>query len=130
MAQKPIAMEQLKQILQLYNDGVLIREITRRTGVSRNSVRKYLARFKDLKSTVPDSQLADNAYDNDLLAIEAERMRHLNAHFHTAGAELSKTGVTRQLLWREYLAEHPDGYSYSRYCYHLSGRYDHDRLRG
>jgi transposase len=24
------------------------------------------------------------------------------------------------LLWQEYLAQHPDGYSYSRYCYHLS----------
>lgn len=39
MAQKPIAMEQLKQIIQLYNDGISIREITRRLGLSRNSVR-------------------------------------------------------------------------------------------
>jgi transposase len=22
-------------------------------------------------------------------------------------------------LWNEYLAKHPDGYSYSRYCFHL-----------
>jgi hypothetical protein len=43
MAQKPIAMEQLKQILQLHKDGVGIREMARRTGISRNSVRKYLA---------------------------------------------------------------------------------------
>ena len=126
MAQKPIAMEQLKQILQLYHDGVSIREITRRTGVSRNSVRKYLSRFKDLKGTVGDSQLADNAYDKDLLALEAERMRQLTAHFHTASTELSKTGVTRQLLWQEYLSEHPEGYSYSRYCYHL-GQYFKNR---
>jgi len=29
MSQKPISMEQLKQILQLKNDGVRIREIAR-----------------------------------------------------------------------------------------------------
>ena len=42
MSQKPIAMEQLKQILQLKNDGIGIREIARQTGLSRNSVRRYL----------------------------------------------------------------------------------------
>jgi response regulator of citrate/malate metabolism len=47
MAQKPIAMEQLKQILQLNKDGVGIREISRRVGISRNSVRKYLSRLKN-----------------------------------------------------------------------------------
>jgi transposase len=120
MAQKPIAMEQLKQILQLYSDGVSIREITRRAGISRNSVRKYLLRFNDVKQNLSDDELVDTAYDNDLIELEAERLRQLTAHFNTAGTELSKTGVTRQLLWQEYLAQHPDGYSYSRYCYHLS----------
>jgi response regulator of citrate/malate metabolism len=43
MAQKPIAMEQLKQILQLQKDGISIREMARRAGISRNSVRKYLS---------------------------------------------------------------------------------------
>ena len=47
MAQKPITMEQLKQILQLKNDGIGIREIVRRTGISRNSVRKYLLQLDD-----------------------------------------------------------------------------------
>ncbi len=120
MAQQPIAMEQIKQILQLYNDGISIHEITRRMGFSRNTVRKYLSHFSDMKDTLSDQQLADRAYDNDLPELEAERLRQLTAHFNAAGAELSKTGVTRQLLWQEYLAQHPDGYSYSRYCYHLS----------
>lgn len=117
MAQKPIAMEQLKQVLQLKKDDVPIREIARRVGISRNSVRKYLSRVKENPS---DPDLAVTAYDNDLLVLEAERLRQLAVHFSTASQELSKTGVTRQLLWKEYLTQHPDGYSYSRYCYHLS----------
>lgn len=119
MAQKPIAMELIKQVLQLYSDGVSIREISRRVGISRNSVRKYLARLNTTENTTA-KELADKAYNNDLLELDAERHRQLMAHFITAGAELSKTGVTRQLLWHEYLAQHPHGYSYSRYCYHLS----------
>lgn len=119
MAQKPLGMEQLKQVLQLNSDGVSIREIARRVGISRNSVRKYLLRLNatDVSS---DHQLADKAYNNDLIELEAERLRQVSAHFTLAGTELSKTGVTRQLLWQEYLAQHPDGYSYSRYCHHLN----------
>jgi len=54
MSQKPLTMEQLKQVLQLKKDGIAIREIARRTGISRNA------------------------------------------------------------------EQHPDGYTYSRYCYHFS----------
>ena len=68
MSQKPITMEQLKQILQLSNDGVAIREIVRRTGISRNIIRKYLARIKEAPSEDPGSlsnkELADTTYNN------------------------------------------------------------------
>ena len=120
MAQQPIGMEQLKQVLQLHRDGISIREIARRAGISRNSVRKYLLRL-NAGIDCSDRELADQAYNNDVLELEAERLRQVINHFNATGAELSKTGVTRQLLWQEYLGEHPDGYSYSRYCYHLSG---------
>lgn len=120
MAQKPLAMEQLKQVLQLQSDGISIREIARRVGISRNSVRKYLLRLNACKDA-SDRDLAAQAYSNDLLELEAERLRQITIHFNAAaGAELSRTGVTRQLLWQEYLVQHPDGYSYSRYCHHLS----------
>src|SRR5689334_9146609 len=104
MAQKPIAMEQLKQVLQLQADGISIREIARRVGISRNSVRKYLSRLKtdDINS---DRDLTDKAYNNDMLELDAERLRQVTAHFSATGAELSRTGVTRQLLWKEYLAQ-------------------------
>ena len=119
MAQKPIAMEQLKQVLQLQSDGISIREIARRVGISRNSIRKYLLRLNACKDS-SDRDLADQAYSNDLLELEAERLRQVTTHFSMTGTELLKTGVTRQLLWQEYLAQHPDGYSYSRYCHHLN----------
>ena len=124
MAQKPIAMEQLKQIVQLQADGVGIREMARRTGISRNSVRKYLSLLavgsSQQEQTCDDKTLADKAYGNDSLAHDAERLQQLINHFGYAQGELAKTGVTRQLLWQEYIQQYPDGYVYSHYCYHLN----------
>ena len=120
MSQKPIVMEQLKQILQLKSDGIAIREMARRIGISRNSVRKYLALLDAENQHVSDTELADKAYSNDVLEHNAQRLEQLTQYFKSTGSERSKTGVTRQLLWQEYLKLHPDGYGYSQYCYHLN----------
>ena len=101
MSQKQISMEQLKQILQLRDDGVGIREIARRLGISRNSVRKYLALLPSNSGELSPKELAEKAYPKDVLERDAERLAQLTKHILGSGAELSKTGVTRQLLWQE-----------------------------
>jgi len=124
MEQKPIAREQLKQLLQLQNDGVGIREMARHLGVSRNSVRKYLSLLSnnDLKgqTDLDNTTIAERAYQNDSMAHDTQRLEQLMLHFKYAEHELGKTGVTRQLLWQEYMLQYPDGYVYSHYCYHLN----------
>ena len=121
MSQKPIVMEQLKQILQLRTDGIPIREIARRIGVSRNSVRKYLGLLEaERVGALSDKELADKAYHTAQLAAGALRQKQLHQHFITAVPELSRTGVTRQLLWQEYLEQHSDGYGYSQYCFRMN----------
>jgi transposase len=122
MAQKPIVMEQLKQLLQLKKDGIGIREMARRLGISRNSVRKYLALLQEdpPDALMTNKSLADTAYGNDSMVHDAERMQQLIIHYQSASVEVSKRNVTRQLLWKEYLEQHPDGYGYSQYCYPLS----------
>ncbi|MEO6548190.1 MAG: IS21 family transposase [Ferruginibacter sp.] len=120
MPQKPITMEQLKQILQLHSDGTGIREIARRLGISRNSVRKYLLRLEENAVADDNKKLADTAYDNEQQELNTQRQHQLYLHFNKAITELSKTGVTRQLLWNEYLLKNPEGYAYSQYCYHLN----------
>jgi transposase len=127
MSQKPITMEQLKQILQLKNDGIGIREIARRIGISRNSVRKYLL-VLDANEKLTNKELADKAYSNYVLELNTQRQQQLFLHFNYAGTELAKTGVTRQLLWNEYLQLHPDGYGYSQYCHHLNEYQKHKEV--
>ena len=124
MGQKPIAMEQLKQLLQLKKDGVGIREMARRLGISRNSVRKYLTLLTDENDSTQNNQndvaLAERAYGNESMAHDAQRLEQLISHFKDIQHELGRTGVTRQLLWQEYLQQNPDGYVYSHYCHHLN----------
>ena len=101
MSQKPIAMDQLKQVLQLKRDGVAIKEIVRRTGISRNSVRKYLAKLADESELLTNKELADTAYNNEQLEQDTLRLQNLVQFLKYASTELTKTGVTRGLLWCE-----------------------------
>lgn len=115
-------MDHLKQVIQLAKDKVPIKEIVRRTGISRNSVRKYLHKLRNKPlSSLSDKELADIAYDNELLEQNTLRLQTVIHFCKYAASELSRTGVDRQLLWRDYLDKHPDGYCYSQFCYHLQG---------
>ena len=123
MAQKPIRMEQIKQILQLHNQGISIREIARRTGVSRNSVKKYFRPFNEgnLCITSDTTALAQAAYpNNEELIHQKLRLEQLQDYIKINLSELNKTGVTRGVLWKEYLQLYPDGYGYSQFCYHIA----------
>jgi transposase len=119
MSQKPVTMDHLKQVIQLRQAGVPIKEIVRRVGISRNSVRKYLHKLGNKGADCDSKALADLAYGNEQLDRNTDRLQALFLFFTYATKELSRTGVTRQLLWHEYLEEHPGGYGYSQFCYHL-----------
>jgi transposase/DNA-binding CsgD family transcriptional regulator len=118
MAQKPILMEQIKQVQQLHQDGISIKEIQRRVNISRNSVRKYI-RILDAKGTLTDKELAEKSYHNEAQVLKTKRHHALIQYFKTTDKELHKTGLTRRLLWTEYVLSHEHGYGYSQYCYHL-----------
>lgn len=128
MAQKAVDMKQIKQVQQLREDGVPIKEIVRRTGISRKTVRKYLRQIESMipavavTPAISDKELASVVYNSDHTVIRGKRFEALVAHFEQAKEELHKTGVTKQLLWMEYLQDNADGYQYSQYCY-LFGKY-------
>ncbi|GAB3025665.1 IS21 family transposase [Niabella terrae] len=121
-------MNQVKQVHQLWTDGIKIKEIVRRTGISRKTVKKYLRQLGILTSPattpqkleVTDKELADIVYNNDVAHVADERYGALIAHFEKSAGDLHKTGVTRKRLWAEYIEQHEHGYKYSQYCNILS----------
>ena len=124
MTQKSVEMNLVKQVYQLKKEGVPIKEIVRRIGISRNTVKKYLRRMEELLQEidsgkaidVPDKQLAVIIYNNDTAPVAGKPFEQLATHFDYAKRELYKTGVNKQILWMEYLEQYPDGYRYSQYC--------------
>jgi len=120
MAAKAIKVEQLKQILKLKQDGFSIKAIARHTGVARNTVRKYLSKLPAEDASLSKKELSQLMCNRDEASSKSERYRQLIAHFQYAERELTKTGVTKQLLWIEYKEQYPDGYNYSQYCYHFA----------
>jgi transposase len=125
MAGKPKRMSQIKQLIRLHNQGVGIKTIARELGMSKNTVKSYLTKFEEGKLD-PKVLLSldEPVLEAKLFAgnpsYKEERYIHLKDNLSYLAGELKKTGVTRQLLWKEYREAQPDGYSYTQFCYHLS----------
>jgi transposase len=126
MANKLTSMQTLRTILQLAGRSFTGRAIARELKLSRNTVSHYLQQIQATQMPVAALQAMDNAalasllYPSNTVAI-ADDKRHscfckLVPYFLS---ELKRTGVTRHLLWREYLSQNPDGYRYSQFCFHL-----------
>ena len=52
MSNKPIEMFKIRQVLRLYANGRGSKFISKTTGVARNTVKKYLLQFVELRLTV------------------------------------------------------------------------------
>lgn len=129
MANKPKTMHQIRQVLEHLSRGTSIRKITDFMNMSRNTVKDYRDKF--LLSGVNFVQLLElNDVELSLLIksnqpsrlndTEEKRLRDLLSLLPYFQKELEKTGVTRLLLWKEYLEDFPDGYRYTRFCHFLS----------
>ncbi len=123
MAAKPTSMSIIKQIIRLKEQGEPILKISRITGVSKNTVKKYLRYLKGQNLNF-DKVLLMADYDAEKLFYDKEekviaRYEELEKMFPYIEKELKRTGVTRMLLWGEYKREHPQGYGYSQFCEHL-----------
>jgi len=120
MAGDIITMGKLKQIFILTYNGKSIKSIGDVLHMSRNTVKKYLAWAKEKKLTLAE---LINKEEHELEKIFAEptqvskvRDKELEALFPWIEKELTRTGVTRWLLWAGYKSKHADGYSYSQFC--------------
>ena len=119
MSQKPVSMDKVQQILRLHREGVPIKEISRRLDISRNSVKKYIKRLRDGPDGEEVLLLPQAAYGSEQAEQARRRYEDLLQYFSEASCELGRTGVTREVLWGEYMLKHPKGYSYSQFCHHL-----------
>ncbi len=115
-------MRKVREILRLTFDGGLpSREVARRVGVGSTGVRVMLPRFRASALTWPlPDVLTDTALERELYGVAATRSgqrERAEPDWSAVNRELKRKHVTLQVLWDEYIEDHPAGYSYSRYCY-------------
>ena len=120
MTAERIGMRDAREIIRLKFSGVSTHEIGRRLGTERSTVRETLKRADGagLAWPLPDD-MNDEALEAALYANRRSKRGHRRiAEPDWAGVhrELKRKHVTLMILWDEYIAANPGGYSYSRFC--------------
>ena len=125
MARRRIRVNTIKEVIRYRATTDLSeRAIGRALQVSRTAVTKYLECFRGSGLTweqaqeLPDSELLA-VLEGQRVAPTSARYQRLAERFPMMVKELRRKGVTLQLLWEEYLREHPDGYQNSQFCHHF-----------
>ncbi len=119
MAATRLPMRRLRELLRLkYEAGLSHRAIAQACTVGLGTVTTYLQRAAaaGLQWPLPDD-LDDAALEARLFARRFAQAndRHV-PDWCQLHEELKKPGVTRQLLWLEYRAQHPGGYGHTQFC--------------
>jgi transposase len=125
MANKVKGMLQIRRILQLLEESRSKRSISRDIGISRNTVDNYEQRVKVSGLTLAqllllkDAELAQFIYNSVTTQVSNSRQTVFDSKLNYYLKELTRTGVTRQLLWQEYIQGQPEGYAYTQFCERL-----------
>jgi transposase len=114
-------MRKIIEVLRLHHEGSLShREIARAVNASPTTVGEILRRAKQCDVTWPlPAALSEAELEAQLYPPAApSSLARPEPDWPAMHRELRRKGVTLDLLWQEYKAEHPDGYRYSSFCDH------------
>ena len=114
-----LSMRKVKDILRLkYAAHFSNRQIADSIGVARSTVADYLRRAEMAGLTWPLPEDLDEETIDRLLFRDRAGCACVFPvpDWQAVHRELRRKGITLQLLWQEYKAEHPEGYQYSRFC--------------
>jgi len=125
MANTTISMNKIRQILRLYNQGRSKLSIAVQTGVSRNTVKRYLSAFESSGFSFEEINSLGDRELEDLFGKSREhkpdsRLQALQRCLPLIDRELKRTGVTRKMLWENYLKEFPEGLQYTQFCFYYN----------
>ena len=120
MPMERMAMRHVRDCVRLKNAGMSTREIARRIGVASSTVRLTLRRCAAAGIAWPlDAGLTDAVLEQRLFAntgVKPGHRRHAEPDWPSVHREMKRKHVTLSILWEEYIALHPGGYRYSRFC--------------
>lgn len=120
MANKTILMTKVRQILRHHVQGAGSKQISKLTGVARNTVKRYIRQFTEESMTIEEiDRMSD--YELDMrFAILTDipldpRLEQLQALFPSMEKQLKRRGVTMTQLWESYKHQYPEGYGHTQF---------------
>jgi transposase len=123
MANKLLKMNKVRQLLLFLERGASQRLVARETGTNRKTIATYLDKFNQTGLSFTQLLVLDDRKLDRIVGLtgpQAEetdpRKVHFNSLIELHTHELTKKGVTRLLLWQEYIKDYPEGFQYSRFC--------------
>jgi len=125
MANKLLSMNKIRQILIFLERGISQRKIEKEVRVNRRTIAGYLEKFKLTGNDYGELlKLSDRELDEILGLVKVDVMEedtdprkiHFKGLLEFHNQELTREGVTRLLLWEEYITDYPQGFQYSRFC--------------
>ena len=126
MANKPVDMSKLKQVLRLYRNGDMSnRKIAETVELDKNTVNKYINQAKkdslsiDELLALDDPVLAHRMVGGNAAYSDA-RFDELKTMLPYLASELKRPHVTMQLLWEEYRKESIRPYGITQFKEHLN----------
>ena len=115
-----VCMRQVREIVRLGYAGVSKHQIALRTGVVPSTVRETLKRFAATGLGWPlGDEVTDTVLEARMYRSAGKKQGHRQygePDWAWVHRELKRKHVTLTILWDEYIAQHPDGYRYSRWC--------------
>jgi len=117
-------MKKIREVIRLkLTTEMSDRQIARALNMSHPVVAKYWQGFNS--SGLLFEKIEEMA-DSVLLCLiekpgikKSSKYQQLIQYFPYFVIELQRTGVTLQLMWKEYKQKHPEGLQYSQFCHHF-----------
>ncbi len=124
MAAKKIDIMDVRQLIQLKSKGESNRSCSSILGIHRNTVNYYVRQLNATGNPYSQLQLLTDSQLKELFPSrtlsDSDRYEELAQYFSYFKQQLLLPGATREVLWKEYLQKHPEGYGYTHFNEHLN----------
>ncbi|ANF83232.1 hypothetical protein A3K93_13370 (plasmid) [Acinetobacter sp. NCu2D-2] len=114
-----IETDKIRQVIRLLNLKYSQRETAQQVGVSRATLKFIYDKLQLFPIENSELNLFTNAELLEYFEISRTTSfptRKVYPDFEYIGQELKKRDITLELLWQEYIFQHKNGLSYSRFC--------------
>ncbi|HCS21294.1 MAG TPA: IS21 family transposase [Bacteroidetes bacterium] len=123
MANKPISMQRIKQIIRYHHEGMGVKRIVMMSRTSKNTVKQYLSKYKELGLSQAEIDAMDeyslhrlfSAAPPKELVTKDPRYLRLEVLLPDIVKALRKRGMTIHKQWQLYAASEVDHYQRSQF---------------